>query len=159
MSKLVWAASVYYDKIHLIFTWPFVRVSGPRIEKIGKVRYSRHLFTTCLVLYQWSHILSNFYSWYYSFHVPLLFPLLCHFIGECGHDEGGIIVGRELSLMASFSVLNVILFVWTVKCSYSNGKKVSDNFCMDWVRRFTSVSIVTVVQKKTMLVLVRKKKN
>jgi hypothetical protein len=35
--------------------------------------------------------------------------LLCHFIGECGHDEGGIIVGRELSLMASFSVLNVIL--------------------------------------------------
>lgn len=36
-------------------------------------------------------------------------PLLCHFVAECGHDEGGIIVGREVSLMESFSVLNVIL--------------------------------------------------
>lgn len=36
-------------------------------------------------------------------------PLLCHFIAECGHDEGGIIVGRELSLTESFSVMNVIL--------------------------------------------------
>ncbi|XP_015752949.1 PREDICTED: protein saal1-like [Acropora digitifera] len=36
-------------------------------------------------------------------------PLLCHFIAECGHDEGGIIVGREVSLTESFSVMNVIL--------------------------------------------------
>lgn len=36
-------------------------------------------------------------------------PLLCHFIAECGHDEGGIIVGREVSLTESFSVLNVVL--------------------------------------------------
>ena len=36
-------------------------------------------------------------------------PLLCHFIAECGHDEGGIIVGRESSLTSCFSVLNVIL--------------------------------------------------
>lgn len=36
-------------------------------------------------------------------------PLLCHFIAECGHDEGGIVVGREVSLTESFSVLNVIL--------------------------------------------------
>lgn len=36
-------------------------------------------------------------------------PLLCHFIAECGHDEGGIIVGREVSLTESFSIMNVIL--------------------------------------------------
>lgn len=36
-------------------------------------------------------------------------PLLCHFIAECGHDEGGIIVGHEVSLTESFSVMNVIL--------------------------------------------------
>ena len=36
-------------------------------------------------------------------------PLLCHFVAECGHDEGGIIVGRESSLTSCFSVLNVIL--------------------------------------------------
>ncbi|EDO31092.1 predicted protein [Nematostella vectensis] len=38
-----------------------------------------------------------------------IIPMLCHFIAESGHDEGGIIVGRELSLTACFSVLNVIL--------------------------------------------------
>ena len=51
-------------------------------------------------------------------------PLLCHFIAECGHDEGGIIVGREVSLTESFSVMNVILLAdpITVLTAMEKGK-------------------------------------
>ena len=51
-------------------------------------------------------------------------PLLCYFIAECGHDEGGIIVGHELPLTTSFSVLNVILLAepLTVLRAMGNGK-------------------------------------
>ena len=53
-------------------------------------------------------------------------PLLCHFIAECGHDEGGIIVGREVSLMESFSVMNVILLAdpITVLTTMEKGKQL-----------------------------------
>ena len=53
-------------------------------------------------------------------------PLLCHFIAECGHDEGGIIVGREVSLTESFSVMNVILLAdpITVLTAMEKGKQL-----------------------------------
>ena len=47
--------------------------------------------------------------YFFSVSCVSVVPLLCHFIAECGHDEGGIVVGREVSLTESFSVLNVIL--------------------------------------------------
>ena len=50
-----------------------------------------------------------FFSFHFSVSCASVVPLLCHFIAECGHDEGGIIVGREVSLTESFSVMNVIL--------------------------------------------------
>lgn len=34
--------------------------------------------------------------------------LLCYFIVECGYDEGGIIVGREVFFIELFLVMNVI---------------------------------------------------
>lgn len=50
-----------------------------------------------------------FWSYFLAVNCVSVVPLLCHFIAECGHDEGGIIVGREVSLTESFSVMNVIL--------------------------------------------------
>lgn len=37
--------------------------------------------------------------------------LLCYFIVECGYDEGGIIVGREVFFIEFFLVMNVIFVV------------------------------------------------
>lgn len=54
------------------------------------------------------HLMSVVF-FFFSVNCVSVVPLLCHFIAECGHDEGGIIVGRELSLTESFSVMNVIL--------------------------------------------------
>lgn len=58
-------------------------------------------------------------------------PLLCHFIAECGHDEGGIIVGREVSLTESFSVMNVILLAdpLTVLTVMEKGKQLKLLMC------------------------------
>ena len=75
-------------------------------------------------------------------------PLLCHFIAECGHDEGGIIVGREVSLMESFSVLNVILLAdpFTVLKAMEKGGSFSFGqitFC-ERIYRITKITIENV---------------